>query len=404
MIFLIESSETPIYNRIAVAFCTTLQELGHTVHFYDPREFDDKSFIQVINAINADYYLSTNVFNKIHQYNKLNNRFNFEDISHQMIFIHHDSAFCPPNSILNINKKLNALIYHQDRINHFFIENNNIDEFKSLGIKNCHKLNHASEFKAGEPTSDFKHQISFVGHLMSGLQAYPISRDELGHHMIGLAWNRYSKSSYKIQPEIEKLCEDSYILQKISSPVCNKLSINRYLMQLVTQFTMAYRGEVISNIRDHTVGIYGGDLSYGTINNPLMRIDRSNVFYYPATGNYTETASIYADSKISLNLSSLQFDSAVNNRIIDVILSGGFILTDRRSNLFEASEFTNEISFDTPEEMQHLLDFYLHNDNKKQYDEIKMHVFDEFKEKYTYKNVCLEILSDLKLTNQGVNI
>jgi hypothetical protein len=397
MIFLIESSATPIYHRIAVAFCMALRELGHTVHFYDPKEFDDGTFTEVINAINVDYYLSTNVFNKIHKYNELTNRFNFEDISHQMIFIHHDSAFCPPNSILHINKKLNALIYHQDRINHFFIENNNINQFEALGIRNCYPLNHASEFEAGTPTRDFKHQISFVGHLMSGLHEYPISRDELGHHLIGLAWNRYSKSSYKIQPEIDELCEDPYILQKISSPICNKLSIHRYLMQLVTQFSMAYRGEVISNIKNHTVGIYGGDLSYGTINDPLMRIDRSNIVYYPATGNYADTASIYANSKISLNLSSLQFDSAINNRIIDVILSGGFILTDRRSNLFKASEFSNEISFNTPEEMQHLLDFYLHADNKKKYDEIKMQVFNEFKEKYSYKNVCLEIASNLKI-------
>jgi hypothetical protein len=44
MIFLIESCETPIYHRIAVAFCSALRELGHTVHFFNPKEFDDKIF------------------------------------------------------------------------------------------------------------------------------------------------------------------------------------------------------------------------------------------------------------------------------------------------------------------------------------------------------------------------
>jgi hypothetical protein len=396
MIFIVESSETPIYQRIAVAFCSALRELGHTVHFYDSKEFDDSTFTQVINAINVDYYLSTNVSNRVHSYNKSTNRFNFEDINHEMIFIHHDSAFSPPNSILNINKKLNALIYHQDKINHFFIENNNIKQFNHLGIKNCYSLNHASEFVVQAHNSEFKHQISFVGHLMSGLSEYPISRDELGHHLIGLTWNRYSKSTYNIQPEIDNLCEDPYILQKLNSPICHKLSIHRHLMQLVTQFSMAYRGEVISNIKNHVIDIYGGDLSYGTINNPLMRINRNNIIYHPATNNYADTASIYADSKISLNLSSLQFDSAINNRIIDVILSGGFVLTDRRSNLFEASKLVDEISFDTPEEMQYLLDFYLHKSNVEKYQEIKMQVFDEFKEKYNYKNVCSKIISDLE--------
>lgn len=395
MIFLIESCATPIYHRIAVAFCTALRELGHTVHFYDPKEFDDGTFTEVINAINVDYYLSTNVSNKIHNYNEFTQRFNFEDINHEMIFIHHDSAFCTPNSILNINKKLNALIYHQDRISHFFIENSNIAQFNQLGIKNCHSLNHASEFLTQANTDTYRHEVSFVGHLMSGLCEYPISRDDLGHHLVGLAWNRYSRSTFEIQPEINRLCNDHYILQKLDNPTCHQLSIHRYLMQLTTQLSMAYRGEVISNIKNHTIDIYGGDLSYGTIDDPLMRINRQNIQYHPATNDYADTASIYAHSKISLNLSSLQFDSAINNRIIDIILSGGFVLTDRRSNLFKASNFVSDISFDTPEEMQHLLDFYLHKSNIEKYNEIKNQVFEEFKEKYSYKNACSKIINDL---------
>ncbi len=395
MIFLIESCETPIYHRIAVAFCSALRELGHTVHFYDPKEFDDGAFIEVINAINVDYYLSTNVFNKIHNHNELTKRFNFEDVSHKMIFIHHDSAFCPPNSILNINKKLNALIYHQDRISHFFIENNNINQFNEIGIRNCYPLNHASEFSIQNKLEAYQNQVSFVGHLMSGLSAYPISRNDLGHHLVGLAWSRYSRSTSEIQPEINHLCNDSYILNKLGNPICNPLSIHRYLMQLTTQLSMAYRGEVISNIKNHTIDIYGGDLSYGTIDNPLMRINRENVRYHPATNDYSNTAAIYARSKISLNLSSLQFDSAINNRIVDIILSGGFVLTDRRLNLLKASNFANEISFDTPEEMQHLLDFYLHKSNSEKYDEIKNQVYEEFKEKYSYKNVCSKLINDL---------
>ena len=166
-------------------------------------------------------------------------------------------------------------------------------------------------------------------------------------------------------------------------------------MQLTTQLSMAYRGEVISNIKNHTIDIYGGDLSYGTIDNPLMRINRENIRYHPATNDYSNTAEIYARSKISLNLSSLQFDSAINNRIVDIILSGGFVLTDRRLNILKASNFANEISFDTPEEMQYLLDFYLHKSNSEKYNEIKNQVYEEFKEKYSYKNVCSKLINDL---------
>jgi hypothetical protein len=394
MIFLIESSRTPIYNRIAIAFCKTLQELGHTVHFYDPSGLEEAFFASTINAIEIDYYFSTNVFNKLHNFNLSTQRFNFEDIRHKMIFIHHDSAFCPPNTVLNINHKLNALICHQDKITHFFIETNNIKQFNELGIYSCYPLNHASEFTPSQQIRKFEHEISFVGHLMSGINLYPITED-LGRHLIGLVWNRYSRSSFEIQPEIDRLGNDEFILRKLDAPIAHRLSTHRYLMQLVTNFTMAYRGETISNIKRHKVNIYGGDLSYGTIDNPLLKINRDHVVYHAATSDYSETAAIYAKSKISLNISSLQFDTAINNRIIDIVLAGGFVLTDRRNDLFKASSVAHEISFETPEEMQYRLDFFLDPNNLGKYLEIKAHVYDEFKEKYSYQTVCQEILQSV---------
>lgn len=395
MIFLIESSRTPIYNRIAVAFSKALQGLGHVVHFYDPTGMDDSSFSDTINSIEIDCYFSTNVFNKLHDFNEITQRFNFEDIRHKMIFIHHDSAFCPPNSVANINHKLNALIYHQNKISHFFIETVNIKQFNDLGIKNCYPLNHASEFSAGQETTDFTHGISFVGHLMSGLSLYPLIREDLGHHLIGLAWNRYSRSSFEIQPEIDRIGRDDYLTRAMNIPVAHNLSKHRYLMQQVTKFTMAYRGEVISNIKNHTIDIYGGDLSYGKIDNPLLKIDRPHVSYHAATSDYSDTANIYAKSKVSLNISSLQFDSAINNRIIDIVLAGGFVLTDRRDDLLKASALAHDISFDTPEEMQFKLDYFLNPKNLEHYLNVKSRVYEEFKVKYSYETVCQEILQSV---------
>lgn len=395
MIFLIESCKTPIYNRIALAFRKTLQSFGHTVHFYEPTGLDDASFSNTINALDIDYYFSTNVFNKLHDFNEITQRFNFEDIRHQMIFIHHDSAFCPPNTISNINLKLNALIYHQSKISHFFIESANIKQFNDLGIKNCYPLNHASEFAANQPSIDFGHDISFVGHLMAGLALYPMQQEDLDHHLIGLAWNRYSRSSFQIQPEIDRLGKDEFLSSAMKLPVAHHLSKHRYLMQLATKLTMAYRGEVISNLKNHTVHIYGGDLSYGTIDNPLLKINQKHVLYHPATSDYSDTAAIYANSKVSLNISSLQFDSAINNRIIDIVLSGGFVLTDRRDDLLKVSALAHEISFDSPEEMQYRLDFLLNPKNLDRYLEIKSRVYDEFKEKYSYQTVCREILQSV---------
>jgi hypothetical protein len=395
MIFLIETSRTPIYDRIAIAFCNALIKLGHTSHFYDPDGFDENSFISTINSINIDYYFSTNVFNKIHQLNGKTQRYNFEDINHKMIFIHHDSAFCPTNSIENIDSKLGALIKHQNKISHFFIEISNLREFKALGISNCYNLSHASEFISKENILDYSHDLAFVGHTMSNLNGYPMNRDDFGHHLVGLAWKRYSKSTHHIQPEIDSLSKDPYLLNKLNCASTYDLSRHRYLMQLLTQYTMAYRGEVISNIKNHTVNIYGGDLSYGKIDNPILKINKENVIYQPATSNYQDTSEIYRKSKINLNISSLQFDTAMNNRIIDIVLAGGFVLTDRRDDLLTASSVGRDISFETPEEMQYKIDYFLSEKNIDEYINVKNTILKEFKDKYTYFSICEKIIKDL---------
>jgi len=60
-----------------------------------------------------------------------------------------------------------------------------------------------------------------------------------------------------------------------------------------------------------------------------------------------------------------------------------------------ASSIANEISFDSPEEMQFKLDFFLDPKNLNRYLEIKEHIFNEFKEKYSYQTVCQDILKIL---------
>ena len=70
---------------------------------------------------------------------------------------------------------------------------------------------------------------------------------------------------------------------------------------------------------------------------------------------------IYQNSRINLNISSLQFDTAVNNRVIDIASSGGFVLTDKRSDLYDFIPFHSEISFETPEEMNDKINYWMNS-------------------------------------------
>ena len=139
------------------------------------------------------------------------------------------------------------------------------------------------------------------------------------------------------------------------------------------------RGQLISTIKNHRVDIFGGDLSYGRINDPLLILQQNNIHYQPATQNYQDACGIYQSSRINLNISSLQFDTAVNNRVFDVVMAGGFILTDARDELTELIPLMQEVSFKTPEELSEKISYYSNIENEYRYLELKHEIHSEAK-------------------------
>ena len=96
-----------------------------------------------------------------------------------------------------------------------------------------------------------------------------------------------------------------------------------------------------------------------------------------------------------MNISSLQFDTAVNNRIFDVVLSGGFILTDRRKDLYDICAFADEISFETPEEMNEKISYFSTSENNKKYLELKNECLKLFSLEFNYEKRMSHILNEL---------
>lgn len=393
MKFIIESSSVPIYNRIATAFAKTLMKFGHTVHFIDASGFNETDFVNTINDIEIDYYISTNELNVVQKQSKLDDSFLFEKIKTKIIFIHHDNLFSAFHSISFISKKLEALKKISQRSYHFCLEASNVDLLKAAGIPNAAKINHASEFTATPIETQSQWGVTFIGHLMSSLNLYPADSVPSGQHLQVMAWNRFSQSSYAVQTDIENLVRDPYLLASLGPDADkNLLATQQFLMAGLNKFSSPLRGQLISTIKNHRVDIFGGDLSYGRIKDPLLVLQQSNVHYQPATQNYQDACGIYQSSRINLNISSLQFDSAVNNRIFDVVLSGGFVLTDKRSDLIDICSFSSEICFETPEEMNEKVSYYSDTANTAHYFDLKVAIHELFKSSFTYVNSVDHIL------------
>ena len=393
MKFIVESSSVPIYNRIATAFVQTLIEFGHTVHFIDASDFNEADFVNTINGIEIDYYISTNELNVIQKKSEFDNSFLFEKMQTKIIFIHHDNLFSAFHSISYVASKIEALSSIGQRSYHFCLETSNVDLLKATGINNVAKINHASEFAAAPIVTQSQWGVTFVGHLMSSLNLYPAESVSGGRHLQVMAWNRFSQSSYAVQPAIKKLVHDPYFLASLGPDADkNMLATQQFLIAGLNKFSSPLRGQLISTIKNHRVDIFGGDLSYGKINNPLLVLQQSNVHYQPATDNYQDASRIYQSSRINLNISSLQFDTAVNNRIFDVVLSGGFILTDKRSDLFNICSFSSEICFESAEEMNEKITYYSNTENNARYFDLKVAIHELFKCNFTYHNAVGYIL------------
>jgi len=394
MIFIVESSKVQIYNRIATAFTRTLMEFGHIVHLIDASDFNEIDFINTLNGIEYDYYISTNELNTVQRKSEYDAVFLFEKLIRKIIFIHHDNLFSAFHSISFIAEKLKAYAHIKNRSHHFCLEESNVDLLQNSSIKNSFKINHASEFTPLPTPSICEWGVTFIGHLMSSLNLYPTAGVQAGQHLEVMAWNRFSSSSFAIQPQIKRLVEDPYILASLGTEATqNLLATQQFLIACLNKFSSPMRGQLISTIKKYRVDIFGGDLSYGQINDPLLILQQSNVHYQPATQNYQDARGIYASSRINLNISSLQFDTAINNRVFDVILSGGFILTDKRNDLEKIFPFHLDISYETPEEMNEKIHFWNNESSNYRYLEIKNEMQNICKNLFTYRNSVARIFS-----------
>jgi spore maturation protein CgeB len=164
----------------------------------------------------------------------------------------------------------------------------------------------------------------------------------------------------------------------------------------LNKLSSAFRGDILSQIKGHKLEIIGGDLSYGKIVDPLLKFNVPHITYHSATSNYGDTKTIYNKTRLSLNISSLQFDSALNPRVFDVFASGGFLITDRLPDLAEVFIDSDEISYASVEELQFKLDFFSRKENNKKYLEIKEYMKKQIEMKHTYNNLIENIIKKIQ--------
>lgn len=92
--------------------------------------------------------------------------------------------------------------------------------------------------------------------------------------------------------------------------------------------TSAYRTRLLGRLLPLGLSFFGDPEGWRKVFGPTITA-------HPDVNYFHETPAVYASAQININATSLQMPHTVNQRVFDVPLCNGFLLTDRQGALFE---------------------------------------------------------------------
>lgn len=140
---------------------------------------------------------------------------------------------------------------------------------------------------------------------------------------------------------------------------------------------------VLSNIKKFPVDIYGTGAEEWT--------DSNLTFHQPVPYGF-DLARVYQNHAINLNISSLQLETSVNNRVFDVFAAGGFLLTDYKDDLKKLfPDHWAKITFKDISELETKSEYYL--TRKKERTELSVELRNIVLSQHTYLQRAQQILA-----------
>jgi spore maturation protein CgeB len=90
-----------------------------------------------------------------------------------------------------------------------------------------------------------------------------------------------------------------------------------------------------------------------------QKVFGKDIAAFPDVNYFHETPSVYASSMVNFNATSFQMPKGLNQRVFDVPLCGGFLLTDRQDDLFELFAADEVAVYDDVDDVTDKAEYYL---------------------------------------------
>ena len=404
MHLVLEQSPTPIYQRLIAGLCRALVRAGHRISLLDPTDFIAGSiarspagspvgspagsregnltrlalggvaevdlrrslFWDRLDCLEADGLIIVSPISLLAGFELGRGTFLYEQAKAPLVFLHYEDCLGTHPSRQRIEAALGSYIASAARCHHFCLEPRNARELGHL------KLATSPLFAIGEGPyeppagASLRRQVCFIGHVHPGF-AWDNQPPELAAELQAELRRRLQQFDHPIEPGAmayaQRCCgPDASALQQLAAKA--------FYRSLVHRHSLEFRGEVLQRLGQRPLDLYGPDAERLCASwpapepfpapAPAVGLRRG----HPATASVAASAAVYRSSLISLNITALQFDQAVSNRVLDVAAAGGFPLTDWKEELGAITAVAEAISFRNLEELHHKIDYYGHPDHR----------------------------------------
>ena len=397
--FLLESSLTPTYQRLPVAYRVALEQQGYKTILLEHTTLPNSDAAlsklkQLIEAEEISHCLIFDCSQFFNLYLANQSQYVFELLDTSLVFLHHENVW---GNLIDFKqgsdpRLLEAWRRVQKRSIHFCLEYQNFLDLRELGFEQTYTISQGSEFEPLSPPTTSLYDISFVGDVVPSLNSAiePIHHLPHLHRVLADFWGRLvaldrnldaSAVAYASQPD-QTINHPNFVVRKAA------------YFDALNALSPAFRGEVLQRVNSRFKVDIIGETPRDLQSSPQPQISRqSNLTDYASADDYVKVQKIYANSKINLNISSLEFDDAIADRVVDIAMVGGFVLTDWRDDLSKLTQVSEEISYKTLDELNDKLAYYLTHDAERL--AVAQQLHQDVREKCNYARVIEFLVSKL---------
>ena len=155
------------------------------------------------------------------------------------------------------------------------------------------------------------------------------------------------------------------------------------------QVTALERQEILTMLgKRHEVHLYTNE----------RRVQIPGVKNHGPADYYREMPAVFQGSKINLNITLRSIRTGIPLRAMDIMGSGGFLLTNYQAELFELFEPDGDFAYyNDYEDLQEKADYYL--SHEKEREEIAANGCQKVRESHTYKNRIKEMMATAEIAS-----